>query len=217
MRPLIATVTGLAAVLGTAQPAAAQIEAQIFAGSAASLPLPITISQDGQPDLHFTAQWATHPGRQARYYAWRIGIWNGNRGWRLDHTHHKIYLTNPPPEVGEFKITNGFNILSLSRAFRRGNFSYSLGAGPVIAYPFNTVRGLSLAKDRGMGGYVLAGASVVAMATRSIPLTGRLTFDLDVRGSASRARVPVVTGHATVPNLALHFHGGLGYQLGRRR
>ncbi|MGE0556321.1 MAG: hypothetical protein AB7R55_23070, partial [Gemmatimonadales bacterium] len=94
---ILASTTGLAA-LAPAR-ASAQVELQLFGGSAVSAPLPITISQAGEPDIHFTARWATRPGRAARYYAWRIGFWRGNKGWRFDHTHHKIYLTNNPPEV----------------------------------------------------------------------------------------------------------------------
>ena len=197
--------------------AAAQVEAKIFLGSAASLPLPITISQDGEPDLHFTATWATKPRRPTWYYAWRVGLWNGNRGWRLDHTHHKIYLRNPPAEVQDFRISNGFNIVTVSRAFRQRNLTYSLGAGPVISYPFSAIRGKRFDHEGGHKGYFLSGGSLIGMATREFPIVAGLSLSLDLRASASYVRVPVVDGDAKVPNVALHFHGGLGYQLGRKR
>ena len=107
--------------------------------------------------------------------------------------------------------------MTISRAFRRREFSYSLGAGPVFAYPINKVRGQALTHDRGVDGYLLSGGSVMAMATRNLPLTRRLIVSLDVRGSASIVPVPVVNGHATVPNAAMHFHLGLGYRLGQIR
>ncbi len=202
----------------TASAASAQtsVEAQAFLGSALSAPLPISIRQDGQPDLDFTARWATKPGRPTRYYAWRVGIWRGNRGWRLDHTHHKLYLKNFPPEVQEFRITNGFNIFTVSRAFRRNHLTYSLGAGPVLTFPINTVRGKPLDHDRGWGGYVLGGGSVIAMVTREFGIVGGLVANLDARGSASYVRIPVVDGHASVPNAAVHLHAGLGYRFGKR-
>jgi hypothetical protein len=200
-----------ATLAATPRVAVGQIELQGFLGSAASLPLPITISQQGQPDLHFTAHWATEPTRPTIYYAWRIGYWRGNRGWRLDHTHHKIYLTNLPPEVSEFRITNGFNIVTLSRAFRSDHLTYSLGAGPVIAYPYSTVRGQEYRHDQGLNGYVLAGGSIMAMATREIPLVSRLVLSLDGRLSASYASVPIRDGRGRLPNVALHFHAGLGW------
>ena len=203
----------LATVPGSAT---AQLEVQVFLGSAASLPLPMTIHQAGETDLNFTARWNTQPRRPTWYYAWRIGVWKGNRGWRLDHTHHKIYLTNPPAEVQQFRITNGFNIATISRAFRSKNLTYSLGAGPVIAYPINTVRDKKLDHDRGWNGYVLGGASVLGMVTREFPITGGLILSLDGRASASYVRVPVINGHASVPNVALHLHAGLGYRFRRK-
>ena len=192
--------------------ATAQIEVQAFFGSAASLPLPISIHQNGEPDLNFTAHWDTKPTRPTWYYAWRIGVWKGNRGWRLDHTHHKIYLTNPPAEVQQFRITNGFNIVTISRAFRSKNLTYSIGAGPVITYPINTIRNKRLGHDVGWNGYTFGGASVLGMVTREFPVTGGLMLSLDARGSASYVRVPVIDGHASVPNVALHLHAGLGYR-----
>lgn len=214
-RPFTAVLAG---GLVAAAPLAAQksVETVLFAGSSVSLPLPISIEQRDQPDLDFTAHWATHPGRATRYYAWRLGFWSGNRGWRIDHTHHKIYLTNPPPEIQEFRITNGFNILSLSRAFRAHHLTYSLGLGPVLTFPINTVRGKKIDHDRGVGGYLLSGGSIIAMATREFPIVAGLTLSLDVRGSASWVRVPIVDGHADVPNAAFHVHAGLGYRFGQR-
>lgn len=210
------TSTGLILTSASPQPASAQIEAQIFLGSSASIPLPITISQTGQPDIHFTAHWATNPTRPAPYYAWRLGFWKGNRGWRLDHTHHKIYLTNFPPEVEAFRITNGFNLATVSRAFRRDKLTYSLGAGPVITYPISTVRGKKLDHDRGWNGYLLSGGTIIGMATREFPIVSGLVLSLDARVSASYVRVPVIEGHASVPNGAFHLHAGLGYRLGKK-
>jgi hypothetical protein len=193
---------------------AAQVEAQVFFGSAASLPLPMTIRQNGQPDLHFTAHWATRPTRPTWYYAWRVGYWNGNRAWRLDHTHHKIYLTRRPPEVTDFRITNGFNIVSVSRAFRTGRFTWSAGAGPVITYSYSTVRGKVDNQDHGVNGYTLAGGSLIGMATREFPLISRLVLSLDGRLSASYVSVPIRDGRARLPNVAAHLHAGLGWSIG---
>jgi len=212
---VLASTAGLAA-LAPAR-AWAQVEVQLFGGSAVNLPLPITISQTGQPDIHFTARWATRPGRATWYYAWRVGLWSGDKGWRLDHTHHKIYLTNNPPGVDTLRVTNGFNMVTVSRAFRKGNLTYSLGAGPVITYPISTIRGKKFSHDNGVGGYHLSGATVIGMATREFPIAGGLVATLDARASASYVRIPVVDGHAKIPNAAIHFHAGLGYVFGRRR
>ena len=215
-RLLLATTFALNTLALAPGSAAAQIEAQVFFGSAASLPLPMTIHQNGESDLNFTAHWDTKPTQPTWYYAWRVGVWKGNRGWRLDHTHHKLYLANPPTEVQQFRITNGFNIATISRAFRSGNLTYSLGAGPVITYPINTVRNKKLDHDRGLNGYLFGGGSVIGMVTREFPIVAGLRLSLDARASASYVRVPVIGGHASVPNAALHLHAGLGYRFGAK-
>jgi hypothetical protein len=190
----------------------AQIELQAFLGSSLSAPSPLSITQGGQPDLRFMAHWATRPFLDTWYYAGRVGVWKGNRGWLLDFTHHKLYLTDRPAEVQRFGITNGLNLFTLSRGFRRGNLALALGAGPVITYPVNRVRGESLEDGRGaLGGYFLSGGHLMASATRRFPVGEGFFLSLDGRVSASYVRVPVSRGHATVPNVALHIHAGLGF------
>jgi len=187
-----------------------QLEFQAYMGSSVSAPSPVDISQQGQPDLSFTGHWATRPFKDSWYYAGRLGLWRGNRGWLLDFTHHKFYLTNRPPEVQRFQITNGANMFTLSRGFRSGRLSYAFGAGPVVAFPINVVRGRHLPAERGFfGGYFLAGGNVMASMTRSFPIALGFSLLLDARGSASYIHVPVGGGHANVLNFAAHFHAGL--------
>jgi hypothetical protein len=198
--------------------ACAQVELQSFFGSSVSLPTPLTITQQGHPDLDFIAHWATRPFLDTWYYAGRLGVWSGDRGWLFDFTHHKVYLTEGPPEVQKFRITNGMNMFTISRGFRDGNFSYALGAGPVITFPINRVRDQKLESGRGFwGGYFLSGGHVMASATRQFPVAVGFFLSVDGRVSASYVRVPVAGGHASVPNLALHFHVGAGYSIGGHR
>lgn len=51
----------------------------------------------------------------------------------------------------------------------------------------------------------------MASVTRRFPLAAGVFLSLDSRVSASYVHVPVANGHASVPNLALHFHAGVGY------
>jgi hypothetical protein len=193
-------------------PAAAQLELQGFLGSSESIPSRVTITQAGQPDIRATAHWDTRPFQDTWYYAGRIGVWKGQKGWFLDFTHHKLYWDDRPAAVQRFQITNGMNMLTVSRGFRRGRFSYSFGAGPVITFPVNRVRGQWLGEGRGFwGGYFLSGGNLMATGTRRFPLMDGVFLSLDGRASFSYVRVPVAGGHAAVPNFALHFHAGLGF------
>ena len=201
----------LLAVLCRVVPAAAQVEAQVFTGSSVNLPSPLHIVQDHQPDIDFTGHWASRPFQDTPYYGVRLALWRGARGWLLDFTHHKMYLTNPPPEVQFFRITNGVNMITVSRGFRRGNFSYALGAGPVITFPVSRVRNRENGGGRGFwGGYFLSGGHLMASATRRMSLGGPVFLSFDARASAFYMRVPVGGGHASLPDVAFHFHLGLG-------
>lgn len=203
----------LLGVAGRPASAFGQIELQAFLGSSVSAPSPLSITQRGQPDLSFTARWATRPWLDTWYYAGRIGLWKRNRGWIFDFLHHKIYLSNNPPEVQKFRITNGMNMFTLSRGFRRGQLTYAIGAGPVITFPINRVRGLELQGRRGfLGGYFLSGGTIMGSLTRRFPLARGFFLSLDSRVTGTYVRVPVANGHASVPNLALHLHAGLGFQ-----
>ena len=195
----------LCLLLAVAPPAAvrAQVEFQAFLGSSVSAPSPLSITQAGQPDVRFTAHWATRPWLDTWYYAGRVGLWSGDRGWLFDFTHHKIYLTNRPAEVQSFRITNGLNMITVSRGFRRGPLSFAVGAGPIVTFPRTRIRGETLEPGSGFwGGYFLSGGNLMASATRSFPVLGGLFLSLDARASASYVRVPVAHGHAAVPNFA---------------
>ncbi len=214
LRPSLILLVGLL----LASPAAAQIEVEGFLGSSVSAPSPLWIIQRGQPDLHLTGHWATRPFRPTWYYAGRIGLWRGTRGWLLDFTHHKMTLIDRPSTIQQFALTNGVNILTVSRGFRRGHFSWALGAGPTFTFPVNRVRGEALERGRGrgfFGGYFLSGVTAMASATRHFPLVFGSFLSLDGRVSTSFLQVPVADGHATIPNLALHLHAGVGYGLPR--
>lgn len=204
----------VAVVLGGFMPgrATAQTTFELFIGTSVSVPTPLHITQEGEEDLDFTAHYGTRPFLDTPYYAARLGFWSGTRGWLIDFIHHKVYLENPPPEVEGFNISNGFNILALSRGWKRDKLVFTIGAGPVITHPETIVRGRTIERNRGFiwDGYFLSGGSIIGSANRRFPITSHFFLSIDGRLSASYVRVPTAGGHASVPNLAFHGHGGLG-------
>lgn len=128
-----------------------------------------------------------------------------------------MYLSDPPEPIQQFELSNGLNMVTVSRAFRSRELSWAVGGGPVVTFPITRVRGEGLERGRGFwGGYFLSGGTVMASVTRRFPLAAGVFLSLDSRVSATYVRVPVANGHASVPNLALHFHAGLGYGGPRR-
>lgn len=206
------SVLALAAVLIPTVGLRAQTTFELFVGTSVSVPTPLRITQEGEEDLGFTAEYSTRPFRGTPYYAARLGFWAGDRAWLIDFIHQKLQLENLPPEVQRFNISNGFNILALSRGWKRGNLVFTLGAGIVWTHPEMTIRGRSIDPDRGFiaDGYFISGGSIVGGINRRFPITSHLFLSLDGRATASYASVPTAGGHASVPNLAFHGHGGVG-------
>jgi hypothetical protein len=189
-----------------------QTTLEVYTGTSFSLPLPVTISQSGSPDLHFTAHFHTDPWQDTWYYQFRLGVWKGNRAWLIEVLHHKLYLDDDdphPPEVQRFDITNGWTMLSLSRGWRFHQTTLEAGAGFTVVYPITNIRGRRNG-NAGLGGYHLSGINLVGTINQRFPLSQWLFLALESRGSVSYARVPISGGHASVPNAALHFHVGAG-------
>ena len=190
----------------------AQWGVEVFTGTAYSAHSNLLIRQSGYPDLSFTAHYDTRPFHQAPYYGLRISRWSGQWGVFFDDLHHKLYLSNNPPEVQKFQVTYGYNLFALGAGYRVGEWSFLAGAGPVISNPTSTVRGLSKEHEGGIfgSGYYLDGLHAQAAVNRRIQLLNWLFLTADVRFSAGWARVDVVNGDADVPNYALHLLVGMG-------
>ena len=200
-----------------ARPAAAQWTIEAFGGSSVSLPTPLTFHQGGLPDISLTAHYETRAWHSAPYYAWRIGHWRGNSAWMFEFIHHKVYLEDPPAGVQHFEVSHGYNLFVITRAWRKGRHTIlTLGAGPIIGHPESEVRGRKFPEDgRGIfsDGYFFGGGTVVGGLGQWHSLTKDVFVSAETKLSASYARLPIQDGHAVVPNVAAHFHLGVGLEL----
>jgi hypothetical protein len=198
---------------GSATSLRAQAALEVFFGTSYSLHTPLTIYQQGYPDLRQTAHYDTRPFIDTWYYSGRLAFWGKHdKAWVVDFTHQKIYLANPVPEIQEFKVTFGYNQLSFGRAWHRHGLNLSLTGGVVVANPYSIIRGQELGRGGGVmdTGYRLAGVTMEGGLNKQFRLVRPLFFSMDTRLSGSWARVPVQGGHANAPNVAWHLHLGLG-------
>jgi hypothetical protein len=198
----------LAAAALIPSPAAADWRIEAFTGTAGNFTTPLTVHQDGRPELRMDARYDTRPFTGSPYDSARIGWWKGSSGWELQLLHHKLYLANPTPEISALEISHGYNMLTLSRAASWRGFTLRGGAGLVVTFPETTIRG----RTRATLGYDLSGLTVAAGVGRRWPEAARLSLAGEVRLTLSWATIPVFEGDADVPNRALHFLVGLGYR-----
>jgi hypothetical protein len=203
----------LLVLLGVGRPAAAQVSIDAFTGTAYNLHTKLTIMQDGESDLGFTAHYETRPLEDTPYFGVRLSLWKNNRAWVGTLVHHKLYLANPPPEVKYFKITYGFNMATLGLGWRHGNLVYTVGAGAVITHAASSVRGKRFLGHGGPlnRGYTFSGVVALGSLQYRIPLSQAFYLSAETMGSAAYVEVKVKNGEAHVPAAALHLHAGFGY------
>jgi hypothetical protein len=202
------TVFALALLLNSSA-ASAQWMVEAFMGDAFSLPTPLTVSQTGYPRYQLTAHYETRPLAPRLYYAWRLARWAGDRGWLVEHVHHKLYLTNPTAVVQDLEVTHGYNLVTLNRGWKRGRTVLLLGAGAVVTFAHSTVRGKVFPHEEP---YRLSGVTIQAGAARRFELTDHFFVTGEGKLTTSWARLPVVDGMAEVPNVAVHLLAGGGWK-----
>lgn len=193
--------------LGARPAGAAEWTAELFFAGAANADSRLEIEQAGEPDLDFTARWATRPFEQPLSWALRLGREGERHGWALELYHHKIYLENGPPEVESFSVTHGTNLITVQHAWIRPRWCFRALAGVVVAHPENTVRGRRWPEDGGLfgKGYHLAGPVLGGGAGVTLPVAGPLGLAAELRLTHAWLSVDVVEGKARTRNLAVHF------------
>jgi len=181
-----------------------------------NFPLPLTIRQQGSETLSLTARYRSEPFVVPITWMWKVSYWSDGAAWSLMAIHHKLYLENLPSEVEEFAITHGFNVISVVRSWREGDFILNAGAGIILAHPEVSVRGKRLSESGGIlnSGYYVVGPTVNVAIGRRVLLVGGLYVTGDAMVYASYASVPIVDGTASLFSLVGHLSLGLGFTFG---
>lgn len=193
---------------------AQSVTVEVMGGTALNVPTPLTIRQNGFPDISMTAHYDTKPfGPFAPYYSWRLDVWHGDAAWEVQQVHHRLFLRNTTTDVSKFAIHYGYNYFLVGRAWRTHDFVVHASIGVVVPNPENTVRGLSLNSGKPGAldvGYRLGGAGGALAVSRQVTLYKHVYGVADVGVLGGWASVPVVGGSASVPTVGFHGHVGLG-------
>jgi hypothetical protein len=188
---------------------------EILLGDVYVFKTPLIIKQTGFEELNFNAKYHTHSFEMPFYYSIKLAVWNKHRAWELELLHLKLYLSNRPPEVTSFSITHGYNLLFINRLWEMKYLNLRLGGGIIVGHPENTIRGKKLNEKKGIfkSGYYISGVAVQLGPEKTFPLFKGLYLKLEGKLCTAYARVPLVDGHANVPNISIHGLFGFKYNL----
>ncbi len=191
--------------------------AEIMGGTAVNFTTPLIVHQAGYPNVDAAAHYDTRPfGPDFPYYAFRFSRWSGDEAWEFGQVHHRLFLADPPAGIQYFAIHYGYSYLLFGHAWRRGEFVYHAGIGPIVTNPATTVHHENRSVGGWLfnGGYYTSGIGMGVSAERDFRVTTRTFAVVELELTAGNAwDVPIANGSAEVPNIALHFHIGLGRKL----
>lgn len=201
---------------GAAQPPVHEVTAELFTGTAWSLPLPLTVRLPSG-ERRMRPRYSTRPFADSPYYSYRAGHAGraDGRAVEAEMLHHKLYLENPAPPIERLEVTHGYNLPMANLATAGGGWRLRVGIGLVVAHPEGEIAGRRIGGIRTLlgGGYHIAGVTgQLALGRRYALGSGHtvLTAAPEAKVTASWARVPLERGSLSLPNAALHLLGGVG-------
>jgi len=186
-----------------------------FLGGAWNVPTYLTVVQKGYSDISLKAEYEERAFEGFPYYDLRLSRWSNDRAWELELVHHKIYLANPSAGIQRFSISDGFNIITINRAWDVKKIIWRLGVGVVFTHPESTIRGNVFDEHKGLlgEGFYFSGVALQAAVGKQAKLWRGLFLALEGKVTASFVQVPIHSGHADLSNVAFHILAGLGYRI----
>jgi len=185
---------------------------EVSVGLPWNMPTPLSIHQSGQERIYLTARYHTKSFEKPPYYVLRIAKWTQDQAMELELIHHKLYLSNRPPEVQHFEITHGYNLITINKVSVYRGFIWRRGAGFVVAHPEIVIRGKKLSWGKGLNGFYISGPVVQAAIEKKLSIWDDLFVILEGKLTASYTIIPIQDGSAYVSNMAAHGLCGLGYE-----
>lgn len=183
-------------------------ELEVFGGSARSFDTNLTIRDSSGSEIKLNAAYQTKPFEDAPYYALRFSQRGTLQGWALELIHHKIYLKNVAPQIQEFEVSHGYNLLMMNYARSIRSFWLHIGGGVVVAYPHASIHG-----ETTLGGYQIAGPAGQFAVGKRFQFNERVFVSLEGKFTIARASIDLQSAEAHAPNVALHGLIGLGLKL----
>lgn len=163
------------------------------------------------------AQYRTRAFDDSPYWIFRVEKWTDNKAYGVELVHHKLYLLNPSGSLEFFDISDGYNLLMFTKAWKLKNKEFvRLGLGGVIVHPHVKFNDNSVFhRNAGIGGwgYFLSGPAFEVAFEKWVYETENHFITLETKLTISNVKTPIeteTTSYARLTNVALHFAFGLG-------
>lgn len=164
----------VAALLGSAVPATAELEWSVYGGLQSALSSDVTIrGDDAIPDTDLDITWEGRPLEAPPYYGLRVTSWQTSSfGYGLDFTHAKVYPEDGalPDTFDRLEFTDGLNTLTANAYYRwdgaLGNVTPYVGGGIGVSIPHVEV----ITADSRTMGFQVTGPAATVIAGASVPI-----------------------------------------------
>ena len=183
-----------------------------FLGQPISAHNKLTLKLNNQT-THQTAHYQSNPLEDSPYYVIRIEKWADQKGWGIEWIHHKLYLQNRPSTISHFSLSDGFNLLLISRSLKPNNWIFRIGGGAVLAHPDVQITGRSRFHTPGFSGNYLAGPALQTSAERWLYESSTHFISFEIKLTAASFNIPISTQsseYASGIDTAVHFAIGFG-------
>ena len=201
--------------------ALASLSFDLSIGNAYSFDQNISIEMKHEHNINFKASPKTNGFKNPLYYSLRVKKRINDFDIELELIHHKIYISKDklPASIQKFEVSDGYNLVLINYRKKINHLiGYRTGIGAVVAHPdimingkTNFVRGGGAIPKFWSDGYYWSGYSIQGSIFIERKFTKKLHYNVELKGTHSRAKIPVEGGILNLPNTSIHILLGISY------
>jgi len=188
----------LATLMGSAAPAAAELEVSVYGGFQSALSSDVAIrGDDSIADTDLDIAWDGRSFEAPPYYGLRVTSWQSpSFGYGLDFTHAKVYPKDGelPDGFDRLEFTDGLNTLTANAYYRWqdafGRITPYVGGGLGISVPHVEV----VTPDSRTFGYQFTGPAATVIAGASMPINDQWSVFGEYKGTFTSNEGDLDTG-----------------------
>lgn len=183
-------------------------------GTAYNIPTYLKIKQERNDAIELWARYATKGFKTPVYWDYKLEFETEKRFLGLRSTHHKLYLTNPTPEISTFSITHGYNLVMAYYGWKKKYFDILIGGGIAFSHPEGVVQNEYIALEEGIplygGKYRLTAPNFDIEIKKKWYLTKRIFLNSGIRFLAGYAKPQIINGYVETYPIGFHWTAGFG-------